>query len=143
MILQVRNAYKSFGSQDVFQDLNLLIKRHEKVAIIGANGAGKTTLLRVFSNEESLDSGDVFFRSNTKMGFLDQIQIVDDSVLVKDFFNDVFTDVFELKKRLEEVEKRMVDDHSDEILKTFDRIQTEFIAKGGYTYETDIQTMMT
>ncbi|HKM23962.1 MAG TPA: ABC-F family ATP-binding cassette domain-containing protein [Erysipelothrix sp.] len=143
MILQVRNAYKSFGSQDVFQDLNLLIKRHEKVAIIGANGAGKTTLLRVFSNEESLDSGDVFFRSNTKMGFLDQIQIVDDSVMVKDFFNDVFTDVFELKKRLEEVEKRMVDDHSDEILKTFDRIQTEFIAKGGYTYETDIQTMMT
>ena len=143
MILQVRNAYKSFGSQDVFQDLNLLIKRHEKVAIIGANGAGKTTLLRVFSNEESLDSGEVFFRSNTKMGFLDQIQIVDDSVLVKDFFNDVFTDVFELKKRLEEVEKRMVDDHSDEILKTFDRIQTEFIAKGGYTYETDIQTMMT
>ena len=143
MILQVRNAYKSFGSQDVFQDLNLLIKRHEKVAIIGANGAGKTTLLRVFSNEESLDSGEVFFRSNTKMGFLDQIQIVDDSVLVKDFFNDVFTDVFELKKRLEEVEKRMVYDHSDEILKTFDRIQTEFIAKGGYTYETDIQTMMT
>ena len=143
MILQVRNAYKSFGSQDVFSDLNLLIKRHEKVALIGANGAGKTTLLRVFSKDEDLDSGDVFFRSNTKLGFLDQIQIVDDTVLVKDFFNDVFEDVFILQKRLQEIEKRMIDDHSDEILKTFDRVQTEFIAKGGYTYETDIQTMLT
>ncbi len=143
MILQVRNAYKSFGSQDVFTDLNLLIKRHEKVAIIGANGAGKTTLLRVFSKEVDLDSGDVFFRSNTKTGFLDQINIVDDTVLVKDFFNDVFTEVFALQKRLEDVEKRMLTDHSDAILQQFDRIQTEFISKGGYTYETDINTMMT
>lgn len=143
MILQVRNAYKSFGSQDVFKDLNLLIKRTEKVALIGPNGAGKTTLLKMFSKELDLDSGDIFFRSNTQLGFLDQINIVDDTVLVKDFFNDVFKELFILQKRLEEIELRMVSDHSDAILQQFDRVQTEFINKGGYTYETEIQTMLT
>ena len=48
MIVQVRNATKSFGSQDLFKDLNMLIKENEKVALIGASGVGKSTLFNSF-----------------------------------------------------------------------------------------------
>lgn len=107
MIVQIRNASKSFGSQDLFSGLNVLVKRHEKVALIGANGVGKTTLFRVLSGSESLDSGDVFWRSGIRTGFLDQIHIGEEEVSVKDFFDEIFEDVFILKKRLNELEEQM------------------------------------
>lgn len=143
MIVQVRNASKSFGSQDLFDNLNVLVKRGERVALIGANGVGKTTLFRVLQGDESLDSGDVFWRSGVRKGFLDQIHIGEKDVSVRQFFDEVFVDVFALKKRLNVIEETMQTDHSDKILDQYDRVQTEFIQRGGYTYETEINTFLT
>lgn len=143
MIVQVKGAYKSFGAQDIFEDLNVLIKRHEKVAIIGANGVGKTTLFRVLSGQESLDKGNVFWRSNIRTGFLEQITINDDNLSVKDFLYEVFDDIFMLQEKLHELEEKMKTDHSDSILSSYDRIQNQFMMRGGYTYETEIQTLLT
>ncbi len=143
MIAQVRNASKSFGSQDLFDNLNVLVKRGERVALIGANGVGKTTLFRVLQGDESLDSGDVFWRSGVRKGFLDQIHIGEEDVSVRQFFDEVFVDVFALKKRLNVIEETMQTDHSDKILEQYDRVQTEFIQRGGYTYETEINTFLT
>lgn len=143
MIIQVRNASKSFGSQDLFDNLNVLVKRGERVALIGANGVGKTTLFRVLQGDESLDSGDVFWRSGVRKGFLDQIHIGEEDVSVRQFFDEVFVDVFALKKRLNVIEETMQTDHSDKILEQYDRVQTEFIQRGGYTYETEINTFLT
>lgn len=143
MIVQVRNASKSFGSQDLFDNLNVLVKRGERVALIGANGVGKTTLFRVLQGDESLDSGDVFWRSGVRKGFLDQIHIGEEDVSVRQFFDEVFVDVFALKKRLNVIEETMQTDHSDKILEQYDRVQTEFIQRGGYTYETEINTFLT
>ncbi|MDE8197662.1 hypothetical protein PT113_09285, partial [Erysipelothrix rhusiopathiae] len=42
MLVQIKSAFKSFGSQELFKDLNLIIQENEKVALIGANGVGKT-----------------------------------------------------------------------------------------------------
>lgn len=143
MIVQVRNASKSFGSQDLFDNLNVLVKRGERVALIGANGVGKTTLFRVLQGDESLDNGDVFWRSGVRKGFLDQIHIGEEDVSVRQFFDEVFVDVFALKKRLNVIEETMQTDHSDKILEQYDRVQTEFIQRGGYTYETEINTFLT
>lgn len=143
MIVQVRNASKSFGSQDLFDNLNVLVKRGERVALIGANGVGKTTLFRVLQGDESLDSGDVFWRSGVRKGFLDQIHIGEEDVSVRQFFDEVFEDVFALKKRLNAIEETMQTDHSDKVLEQYDRVQTEFIQRGGYTYETEINTFLT
>ncbi|WP_371741408.1 ABC-F family ATP-binding cassette domain-containing protein [Erysipelothrix sp. HDW6C] len=143
MIVQVRDANKSFGSQELFKDLSVLIKENEKVALIGANGVGKTTLFRVLSGEESLDSGDVFWKTGMRRGFLEQIHISDEKVLVKDYFDEVFVDVFALRDRLQELEELMKTDHSEKVLNQYDRIQTEFMRRGGYTYETEIHTILT
>ena len=143
MIVQVRNAYKSFGSQDLFENLNVLIKRGERVALIGPNGVGKTTLFRVLQGTESLDSGDVFWRSNVRKGFLDQIHIGEEEVTVQQFFNEIFEDVFILQRRLNALEEQMKTDHSPKVLENYDRVQNEFIQRGGYTYETEINTFLT
>lgn len=143
MIVNVRAANKAFGSQELFKNLNIKIDEREKVAIIGANGVGKTTLFHILQGSESLDSGDVFWASNIRIGFLEQLHLDDNPVLVKDYFNEAFKELFLLKERLETLESTMLTDHSDDVLKQYDRVQQSFMRLGGYTYETEIHTILT
>ncbi len=50
-LLDIRNATIWRGTTRVFEDLNLAIEQHERVAILGPNGSGKTTLLRTINRE--------------------------------------------------------------------------------------------
>ncbi len=70
--LQVEHLTKSFGDLVLFTDITFSIHKNEKVAIIAKNGAGKSTLLSIISNLDTPDSGNISFRNNIKIAFLDQ-----------------------------------------------------------------------
>lgn len=57
--LQFRHIYKSFGMNQVLQDINLDITRGEVHALLGQNGAGKSTLVKILTGVYSRDSGDI------------------------------------------------------------------------------------
>lgn len=63
---------KSFGSLEVFTDVNLAIDRGSKVVILGLNGAGKTTLLRLLAGVDEADTGDVLPGHGLKMAYYAQ-----------------------------------------------------------------------
>ncbi len=71
-VLTVEHLGKSYGSLRLFSDLNFLIRRGEKVAIIGDNGTGKTTLLKIINQAETPDCGRVSLGSNVRIGYYDQ-----------------------------------------------------------------------
>ncbi len=143
MIVNVKNASKSFGPQKLFDNLNFQVKEKEKVALIGANGVGKTTLFNVIRKKESLDSGEVFIKSNTRLGFLSQIHIGNEPILVEDYLKDAYKDLYKLQAELESLEEIMKDHHDEKTLNQYDRVQTEFLRRGGYNIDTEINTLMT
>jgi len=51
IVVEIKDVTKQYGELTVFQDINLLIERGEKVAFVGRNGEGKTTLSRIIVNE--------------------------------------------------------------------------------------------
>lgn len=51
--LTLENISKSYGEKVLFKDLNLIISKGDKIALVAKNGTGKTTLLRVISGEEA------------------------------------------------------------------------------------------
>jgi polar amino acid transport system ATP-binding protein len=59
-VLEVRGVTKAFGSREVLRGIDLTIREHEAVALIGASGSGKSTLLRCIDLLEEIDDGDVF-----------------------------------------------------------------------------------
>lgn len=63
---------KSYGSLEVFMDVNLAIDRGSKVVVLGLNGAGKTTLLRLLSEVEKPDTGTIDAGHGLKLGYYAQ-----------------------------------------------------------------------
>jgi polar amino acid transport system ATP-binding protein len=59
-VLEVRGVTKAFGEREVLRGVDLSVREHEAVALIGASGSGKSTLLRCVDLLEEVDDGDVF-----------------------------------------------------------------------------------
>lgn len=72
VLLQVRNAHKSYGDQILLDGAELTLYDDVKVGFVGRNGAGKSTLLRVLLEEEELDKGEVNHSSKLQVGYLRQ-----------------------------------------------------------------------
>src|SRR5660398_288664 len=63
---------KSYGSQEVFTDVDLAIDRGSRVVVLGLNGAGKTTLLRMLAGIDTPDTGEVHAGHELKLGYYAQ-----------------------------------------------------------------------
>jgi ATP-binding cassette, subfamily F, member 3 len=72
VLLQIKQACKSYGSQVLLDHADAIISEDVKVGFVGRNGAGKSTLLRILLGEEELDSGEVIRNSNLRLGYLRQ-----------------------------------------------------------------------
>src|SRR5206468_799568 len=70
--LTARGLSKSYGSQEVFTDVDLAIDRGSRVVVLGLNGAGKTTLLRLLAGIESPDTGEVHPGHGLRLGYYAQ-----------------------------------------------------------------------
>jgi len=70
--LTARELSKSFGSLEVFTDVDLAVDRGARVVVLGLNGAGKTTLLRVLAGLETPDTGQVEPGHGLRMGYYAQ-----------------------------------------------------------------------
>ncbi len=63
---------KSYGSLEVFTDVNVAVDRGSRIVILGLNGAGKTTLLRLLSGIEKPDTGQVSHGHGLRLGYYAQ-----------------------------------------------------------------------
>jgi polar amino acid transport system ATP-binding protein len=59
-VLEVRGVTKAFGDREVLHGVDLEVREHEAVALIGASGSGKSTLLRCIDLLEEIGDGDIF-----------------------------------------------------------------------------------
>ncbi len=73
-VLTVHGLSKGFGDKKLFSDVSFLLKKHEKLFIIGPNGCGKTTFLRILMNQIRADAGTVDYGANVRMGYFEQTQ---------------------------------------------------------------------
>ncbi len=73
-VLSVEGLSKSYGGNRLFSDLDIEIKKGERVALIGDNGTGKTTILKIINHLVPADNGRVRLGANVHIGYYDQEQ---------------------------------------------------------------------
>jgi polar amino acid transport system ATP-binding protein len=59
-VVEVQGVTKAFGDTEVLGGIDLTVREHEAIALIGASGSGKSTLLRCIGLLEEIDDGDIF-----------------------------------------------------------------------------------
>ena len=76
---------KRFGTRELFDGLDLVVERGERIGIVGPNGSGKTTLLRILAGDILPDEGSVGLGENVKLGvFWQDLRDLDDEATVLD-----------------------------------------------------------
>lgn len=87
-ILQVCGLTKLFGDRFLFSNITFGIGEGEKVGLIARNGAGKSTLMKIIAGVEPMDSGTVIMQNDIRLGFLEQIPVINPELPVIDVFLD-------------------------------------------------------
>ncbi|WP_320997321.1 MULTISPECIES: ribosomal protection-like ABC-F family protein [Bacteroides] len=70
--LQIDNLTKSFGDLVLFENISFGIAEGQRIGLIAKNGTGKTTLLNIISGKEGYDSGNIVFRRDLRVDYLEQ-----------------------------------------------------------------------
>lgn len=73
-VLICKNLAKSFDGKQLFKNVDIHIRKGERVFIIGGNGCGKTTLFRILTGKTPMDSGEYDYGANVEIGYFDQMQ---------------------------------------------------------------------
>lgn len=71
-LLELKQVSKSYNDKTLFNNLDLLISRKERLALLGRNGCGKSTLIRVLLEQETPDTGSVYQSENLQVAYFEQ-----------------------------------------------------------------------
>lgn len=72
LALELEKVSKSYGDNTIFTDLNVMLEVGERLAVIGPNGVGKTTFLKTLIGDTDINSGEVKWSENSKIGYYAQ-----------------------------------------------------------------------
>jgi ATPase subunit of ABC transporter with duplicated ATPase domains len=71
-VVKIAGLKKAYGPKVVYSGFDMLLRRRERMCVLGANGSGKSTLLKMIAGESSPDSGEVATGASVKLGYFAQ-----------------------------------------------------------------------
>ncbi len=149
MVYQINNGLVKYASDVILDHINFEIRNTEKIAVVGRNGCGKTTLFKLIAGILPLDNLDsdenswISKTGNTTIGFLQQISFENEDLTAEEELLKAFETLLEWKVKLEQLCIRMETDQSREVLESYSRILELFESFGGYTYQSEMETVVT
>ena len=137
--ISVNNLTKFFViGENLLQGLSFEVQEGERVAILGRNGCGKTTLLKILTGEMDYDDGEVFVNPNKRIGLISQIPVFPAGFTVEAVLRSAFREILAAKRKMEELEEKMGESVSDEMLQQYDSLVNRFQAGGGYDMDVEV-----
>ncbi|HCC56737.1 MAG TPA: ABC transporter ATP-binding protein, partial [Solibacterales bacterium] len=146
-MIQLSGAAKQFGPKILFEDVDWLITSRERAGIVGANGTGKSTILKVLAGLETLDRGNLSITKGTTAGYLPQDGLSLSGRTVFAECMTVFENVRALEQEHEDLSRSLADMDPEgveygQISERLHRVDSEFHARGGYTIESQVGTVL-
>ena len=169
--LSINNLTKFYGANKIFETTSFEVKTGERIGLIGRNGCGKTSIMKIIMGRfkesnlylqgrledtgqardgevmygeevtEDYQAGEVNLRKGIKVGYLNQIPVYREDTSAIDVIRMAFQKVFDLKRRLSELEGVFQTSSGEELEKallSYGRLTQEYEIAGGYELETKI-----
>ena len=148
-MISIDNLTVEFGVKPLFKDVNFVVNDRDRVALVGKNGAGKSTMLKIICGLQHPTSGNVAIPSDTTIGYLPQVMILQDNTTVKEEARKAFADNTKMKEKIDRLNKELAertDYESEEYAKLVEKFTTEhdrYQMLGGDNYEAEIVRTLT
>lgn len=145
IILQGNKIERSFSGDVLFDNINIQVDERDRIALVGRNGAGKSTLLKILVGEETPTSGEVNVKRDLTLSYLAQDSRFESENTIFDEMLHVFDDLRATEQTLRSMELQMAEldgANFDKLMNDYDRLSEEFRANGGFTYESDIKSIL-
>ena len=135
-MIRLENLSKSFPDGDLFNNVNISIKRGMRIGLVGPNGSGKTTLLRIMLGKESPDSGNVQVDKSTTIGYLAQDIVAGTGRSILEEVLVAYPEVRELEGQILALSEAISKDHGNmNLVNKLGDVQHRFEALGGWNLE--------
>ncbi len=108
-MISIQNLSVEFSAKSLFDNINYVINRRDRIALVGKNGAGKSTMLKIIAGLQHPTSGMVAVPAETTIGYLPQQMKLEDSVTVIDEVRKTFSHVDAMKERLERMNTELAE----------------------------------
>lgn len=124
-MISIQNLSVEFSARPLFDNINYVINKRDKIALVGKNGAGKSTMLKIIAGLQHPTSGQVVVPEGVTIGYLPQQMEVSDTLTVVDEVRKAFGHIDALQRELDEVNERIAattDFESDKYTDLIDRM---------------------
>lgn len=141
-LLSVENLYKAYGDKQLFSGISFGIEQGQKAALVARNGAGKSTLLNILAGKDIADSGNVTFRNDLAVSFLEQEPTFnpDDTVYHSLFHseNDMQKAISAYEIALEKQEENPSEENQKQLTEAMEQVE----AQNAWNYETKVKQIL-
>ena len=100
-MISIQNLSVEFSAKSLFDNINYVINKRDRIALVGKNGAGKSTMLKIIAGLQRPTSGTVAVPADTTIGYLPQQMKLEDTVTVAEEVRKAFSHIDEMRRRLD------------------------------------------
>lgn len=126
-MISIQNLTVEFSAKSLFDNVNYVINKRDKIALVGKNGAGKSTMLKIIAGLQHPTSGSVVIPDGVTVGYLPQQMEVADDTTVIDEVKKAFSHIDALQIELDNLNVRLAertDYESESYQQLIDRMTT-------------------
>lgn len=108
-MISIQNLSVEFSAKSLFNNINYVINRRDRIALVGKNGAGKSTMLKIIAGMQTPSSGSVSVPADTTIGYLpQQMQLADETTLIQEA-RKAFSAIDDMQRRLDSLNTQLAE----------------------------------
>jgi len=108
-MISIQDLSVEFSAKSLFDHINYVINRRDRIALVGKNGAGKSTMLKIIAGLQSPTSGHVAVPRDVTIGYLPQQMTLSDTSTVEEEVRKAFAHVDEMQRRLDRLNAELAE----------------------------------
>lgn len=126
-MISINNLSVEFSAVPLFDNINYVINKKDRIALVGKNGAGKSTMLKIIAGLQAPTSGSVTVPQDITVGYLPQQMVLSDTLTLRQETRKAFSHIDEMHRRLDSLNNQLAerDDYeSPQYQKIIDELTT-------------------